>query len=176
MASTSSTFHIKIAKVTAHGSDLVSIPFILNKPRGDTHWMVPGTIFYDRALGEAVLVKETFVASIKVHSQRVATMPEKTSFKSRNFLGDTAAETGLLTIQKLVDYLEELNITTHCLYPTIKSLAAIRKGDSSSSLFPDAIPRCTLEPDELKGPYSLKANSKDYFKPSTTCGRQLEVG
>jgi hypothetical protein len=62
--------------------------------------MIPATVFYYKALGEAVVKKEVFLANIKEYAPRVAVEAEKDKLIELHYIGDMGPEISMVPIRK----------------------------------------------------------------------------
>jgi hypothetical protein len=173
------TILFKQFKVTCPREDTATIPLFHNKwvSTPDSTWVTPSTMFYQKVLGEGIMLEDEYKLEVEGLQSRQASRAEMLTLQKHAYLGPTTLEPPyLIPVQDLSAMLKALG--SQHLEATLASLEDLpplegtNAGRSSTSMFPDSIPLCLLDDEELWGPYSLTATANHLAAKGTKWGKQ----
>jgi hypothetical protein len=158
------------------------VPSVAWKHLAHTCWLhqtITASTPPTQVLGEGIMEEDVFQLKVQTLVSRLASKAEITTLQKHAYLGPTfQAPTPLIPVLELAAMLKGLASQEH-LVATLASLEDLpplegsNAGGSSTSTFPDTIPQCNLEDDELWGPYSLTATAGYLAAKGTKWDRQL---
>lgn len=167
--------HVKEVKVVGMREDTNTIPFFYNPSKGDTSWMVPSKIFYNKCLGEAIVGFEQFEETLMEHGGvRLPTKEELTWLVRHIYCTRTNTHFYLIPTKNLLLVGKEYgdDVVGNLIDSMSTRLPPLPQDDAPifEDLYPKSLPLCTIPKEKLQGPFSITSTYPRW--EGTTFGKQ----
>lgn len=167
--------HVKEVKVVDMRGDTNTIPFFYNPSKGDTSWMVPSKIFYNKCIGEGIMEFEKYEEIIIENGgERLPTKEELIWLVRHLYISRTNTHFYLIPTQNLIlvgkEYGDEL---VGNLINSISSNLPPLPQDGAPAFedpYPKSLPMCNIPKEELQAHFSITSTLPRW--EATTFGKQ----